>query len=298
MTQPKTEKIDLVEREIEVLKVRFYNEDNSYCIAICSTEKTRQLGTTLTIKGPMPERPIEGTFYLVKGYVLTEKGGMYLKVKEAEPLNKRTKGGWIDYLVKEGPFIGDERAEQLFSRYGGDVIARMAESVENLTCIPGITEQRALELNLWAKRETVIASTKEWFYRNGLTHSKIAKIINMFGDDANKLIRKEPYRLMQVDGIGWIKADELAMKIGGKPNDPLRIRTGILHVIETTMQDGGHTCIMEDRLIRKSQELLEVDRPVVKAEILAMKEEGILATSDTIPEQTELMKYLEGKDGR
>lgn len=232
MTQQKTEKSDLIEREIEILTTKFYNEDNAYCIAICSTEKTRKLGTTLTIKGPMPEKPIAGTFYLVKGYYVSKTtGGTYLSIKEAEQLNKRTEGGWIQYLIKEGPFIGEERAEQLFSRYGGDVIARMAESVDNLTCIPGITEQRALELNIWAKRESVISSTKEWFYKNGLTHSKIAKIINMFGDDANKIIRKEPYRLMQVDGIGWIKADELSMKIGGKPNDPLRIRTGILHII-------------------------------------------------------------------
>lgn len=51
-------------------------------------------------------------------------------------------------------------------------------------------------------------------------------------------------------------------------------------------------------MIRKSQELLECDRPVVKAELSAMKAEGILATLDTVPEPTELIKYLEGQNGR
>lgn len=79
-----------------------------------------------------------------------------------------------------------------------------------------------------------------------------------YGSGAPFLIEKNPYRLMDdVQGIGFAKADRIAENLGGEQYAQLRTQSAIRYVLKQSMQ-GGHTCLPESLLLRRSAEFLQV----------------------------------------
>jgi exodeoxyribonuclease V alpha subunit len=288
---------DLIQREVEVVRCNFYKEENGYAIVICTNEKARARGETFTVKGSFPDKPMPGSFYDVSGYpTKNQDGSVYLKVKEAKTISKKTSKGWVEYLQREGPYIGEVRAIELCQRYGNEVVEKMAESVDNLKCLSAMSPERAQELHAWAIQETKVSKVKEWLYRHGITPSLVTKIILRFGQKTPDIIREDPYTLMEIKGIAFKTADDIATKIGGDKKSPRRIREGINFVFGTLMSDGGHTCIYEDRLIREACKLLEVDQSNVKEILKQMSQEGAIHTNHHLHEVTsDRLDYLKSQ---
>ncbi len=70
-------------------------------------------------------------------------------------------------------------------------------------------------------------------------------------------IQENPYQLVKdVEGIGFVKADELGGKMGLSGNHPERIKAAILYTIESTCLSEGHTYIETKQLIINTQTLL------------------------------------------
>lgn len=74
----------------------------------------------------------------------------------------------------------------------------------------------------------------------GLTETLLRKIINHYksSDIAVEIIQNKPYKLIEVNGVGWHKCDEIAMKGGLKPDSPERIGTYILYYLQERANEG------------------------------------------------------------
>lgn len=74
----------------------------------------------------------------------------------------------------------------------------------------------------------------------GLTEALLRRIVNHYksSDIAVEIIQNKPYKLIEVNGVGWHKCDELAMKGGLKPDSPERIGTYILYYLQERANEG------------------------------------------------------------
>lgn len=74
----------------------------------------------------------------------------------------------------------------------------------------------------------------------GLTETLLRRIVNHYksSDIAVEIIQNKPYKLIEVNGVGWHKCDEIAMKGGLKPDSPERIGTYILYYLQERANEG------------------------------------------------------------
>ena len=74
----------------------------------------------------------------------------------------------------------------------------------------------------------------------GLTETLLRRIVNHYksSDIAVEIIQNKPYKLIEANGVGWHKCDEIAMKGGLKPDSPERIGTYILYYLQERANEG------------------------------------------------------------
>jgi exodeoxyribonuclease V alpha subunit len=85
---------------------------------------------------------------------------------------------------------------------------------------------------------------------------RAARIFERYGREAQALIAKEPYRLVEdFDGIGFALADQVARDVGMTEDDPQRLRAATSYLLREAAVRGD-TCVEATRLTRQVAELL------------------------------------------
>ena len=85
-------------------------------------------------------------------------------------------------------------------------------------------------------------------------------IIDKYGDDAEAVIRENPYRLTDIDGFGFKRADEIASKVGIERNDPQRLHAGLLYVLQTKSEREGHCYVPKAELLTYTSKELDIEQ--------------------------------------
>ena len=77
----------------------------------------------------------------------------------------------------------------------------------------------------------VISSSEEIIKKLGefgISQAYHVRIIERWGNQTIKIIEEDPYVLTEILGIGFLRADEIAMKMGLKKDDPRRVKAAII----------------------------------------------------------------------
>ena len=104
----------------------------------------------------------------------------------------------------------------------------------------------------------------------GIGPAFAVKIIETFGvDNVVKTIFKDnPYRLMDIEGFGFLRADAIAVKnLGLSPDDPRRSEALILYVLETN-RAFGHVYLPSTILDRECKKYNVKDFPIRLQEMI------------------------------
>lgn len=84
------------------------------------------------------------------------------------------------------------------------------------------------------------------------------KIYQIYGDKTVKVVKENPYRLVDdVDRIGFATADRIAKEEGIAEDSDFRIKAGITFVLKEAASKSGHTYLPEDELVKEVMELLK-----------------------------------------
>lgn len=169
-----------------------------------------------------------------------------------------------------------------------------SQNDEELLKIKGIGEKKLLNIykNMDTKTDNVIAYAELGKY--GITHNLIDKICKVFSSPvtATQLVKKNPYILVtKVNGIGFKKADEIALAIGFDMNSPERIKAAIFHVLETEAQ-AGRTYLTAPQLLGELSNLLNIDKGIIVNCIKQLQKEKIVFVNGK-GKEFGLTKYLD-----
>jgi exodeoxyribonuclease V alpha subunit len=209
----------------------------------------RQVPESIVIKGTW-HGAARGPTYTVTGTpVLDPKWGAQLKLDDQKNpptiVQPSDRDGLIALLSAEDvAHLGPVRASAVVDKWGvAGAMRILSDDPARLAEIPGITPQRAQEAaESWAALNAaqVTPETLRALYRYGLTAWQVRRLVSTYGDEAHDIVRKDPYRIVEIDGIGFHRADAIAQRAGMQKDHPKRVRAGVLHVLEQLSEDG-HT---------------------------------------------------------
>jgi exodeoxyribonuclease V alpha subunit len=198
--------------------------------------------------------------------------GMQVRVATAEPLPPSGDAALIAYL-KRVKHIGAGRAARLVARHGDDVLDAIDRDPHAAFRAVGLNPRRTSEaIRSWdALRST--RALHLLLAPHGLAWL-VPRIAERHGDRAHHVVRRQPYELTSVFGVGFHTADTIA-RSGDSPPDPrARTRAGVAHVLVEAEKDGS-TCLPVAELAARAAELLGTPPP--PAELLGeMADDGEL----------------------
>jgi exodeoxyribonuclease V alpha subunit len=223
----------------------FHNDENSYSIARLITEDLK----TVTIVGYFPVVSEDMTYEFSGTWVKHNTYGEQLKVESFKKCEQQSKSGLISYL--SSPFfhgIGPKTAEKIVDLLGVDAIQLITKDKTVLKEI-GLSAIRIEKFY----QQLIENQTNEHIlvalYGYELSGKLAMKLLNKYQMLTLEKLEENPYRLIDdLEGIGFIKADEIARKFHIAKDDPRRIRAAILYAIEQIAYQNGDLYLTREQL--------------------------------------------------
>lgn len=166
--------------------------------------------------------------------------------------------------------VGPKYAKRIVARFGLQTPEIIAKHPERLREVSGIGAKRSASIHeSWCSTQE-IRRLASFLLPYGVTTNQILKIYSRFGMNSRNIIQKNPYRLTEIRGIGFLLADSIALRLGLARDNPQRIESGIFYILHEEEQEGN-VCMNQNRLLWKAKDLLGLDAGPIKEEISVMK---------------------------
>lgn len=189
--------------------------------------------------------------------------------------------------------IGPVMAKRIVDRFGKDSLRILDCEIERLKEIEGIGNKRLEMIKRAWNEHKDIKDIAIFLQSYGISNTYAQKIYKRYGKEAKEILKKNPYVLsLDIRGIGFHKADQIAKKMGFDDTHPKRIEAGIVHILRS-ITDEGHLYLPLDMLIEDAKRLLSVEIDAIEDAILRLKEaEEIVLDQGVEGERIIYLRYL------
>lgn len=250
-----------------VERITYHNEENGFCIIRVKAKGHRDF---VTVKGKVATIHA-GEFIEGGGEWINDRNyGMQFQSKWLRVVPPTTLEGIQKYLgsgMIKG--IGSHFAKILVKAFGEDVFTIIEDQPERLHSLPGIGKKRINIITKAWEEQKVVRSIMLFLQSNGVGTARAVRIYKTYGEDAIAIVSDNPYRLaLDIRGIGFKTADELALRLGIPQDSVQRAQAGVRHVLQEICSEG-HCAAQEQHLIEKSVELLAVPVELIRTAIEA-----------------------------
>lgn len=255
--------------------VIYSNEENGFAICDLGTD-TDDL---ITITGILPYIG-EGDVVTVYGrWVHNPKYGRQFKVEQSEKQLPADRASILRYL-SSGTIkgIGPKTAQRIVDEFGDETFDVMENHPEWLSAIQGITPKRARAISDDFKNKAGIRSAM-LFFREFFGAAVTVRIYKKWGGSAVDMAKNNPYLLCEeIEGIGFERADRLAVKLGLDKDSEERLCSGVLYMLGSNAGQNGHVCLPREKLIAGAAKLLEASPERVESAVSTLLGEQKLRT--------------------
>ncbi len=255
-----------------VERIIYCNEDNGYTVMDVGLEDD-----IITACGILPYIGEGDAVILWGNWTHNPKYGRQFKVEQYERDLPAGSAAILRYLSSRTiKGVGPTLAERIVAQFGDETLDVMENHPEWLADISGISHRKAAEIGADFRAKAGIRSAM-MFFRDYFGAAMTVRIYKQYGGSAVDIAKKNPYRLCdEVDGIGFERADQMAMALGLDPNDDARLQSGVRYLLTGNAAQNGHMCLPRDKLIEAAARLLHTDTERVAAAIAHQIEAGSL----------------------
>jgi exodeoxyribonuclease V alpha subunit len=156
--------------------------------------------------------------------------------------------------------IGPVRTVAIVEKFGLSTLSVLDSSPERLLEVNGIGQKTLEKIKESWSEKRYLKNLIMFLAQHDISTSLALKLSKIYGSNAQKKITENPYVLISdVRGVGFVKADQIAQKLGYAQESVHRIKAGILFTLQESLKDG-HTCIPKDELIELAMPLLGVEK--------------------------------------
>ena len=273
----------------EVIKVRYVNEENGYSVFDLNTSDG--------------EIKIVGIFDSVNvGESLEVEGEFTYDNKYGEQLNVTSYQKKLPSSITEIQkylasgiisTIGPKNATYIVEQFGKESLNIVFDETDRLIEVRGIGKKSIEKIK--KSVEELKFSKNILFHLSGLgiSLSLSKKIYNIFRENTLEVINENPYKLIKnVKGIGFLKADEIALKNNLDKNSPYRIESAIIYVLNQKAINFGHVYYPKEKLTDEVSKLIGVEKELIEPVYMNLLLSSEVVIDNSFEESNVYLDYL------
>ena len=273
----------------EVIKVRYVNEENGYSVFDLNTSDG--------------EIKIVGIFDSVNvGESLEVEGEFTYDNKYGEQLNVTSYQKKLPSSITEiqkylasgiVSTIGPKNATYIVEQFGKESLNIVFDETDRLIEVRGIGKKSIEKIK--KSVEELKFSKNILFHLSGLgiSLSLSKKIYNIFRENTLEVINENPYKLIKnVKGIGFLKADEIALKNNLDKNSPYRIESAIIYVLNQKAINFGHVYYPKEKLTDEVSKLIGVEKELIEPVYMNLLLSSEVVIDNSFEESNVYLDYL------
>ncbi len=266
MKKPKAEDLDTIEGTVD--QIVFYNPENGYTVCRFLVES----GESLTVVGSFP--PLSpGEFLKARGsWEHNPRFGRQFHVENFTLILPASARG-IEKFLSSGLVrgIGPVLAKRIVDRFGEETMDILSDAPDRLREVEGIGASKLREvLRSWAEHQE-IRDLIIFLQDHDISTNLATKIHRQYGEKSFNVLKSNPYQLcLDIWGVGFKTADQIALKLGLDPRSPERIKAYLLYLLEKDSEQG-HLFSFVPELKEKCVADLDVDPEKVDKAVDALR---------------------------
>ncbi|HEX5609279.1 MAG TPA: ATP-dependent RecD-like DNA helicase [Solirubrobacterales bacterium] len=220
---------------VEVLGVIFRAEDDGY--AVLEVQEAGG-GEGFALVGPVAHLGAGDRAEVSGEWQTHSRYGRQLRAQGALPLDPADREGQVAYLTTLR-HIGPARAERLVDEHGEEVLAKIAANPQAVfSSLRGVSaDQAAAATESWHASRAV-RDLHVQLAPHGLAHLA-APIHARYGDRSMTILHEDPYRLTEVEGVGFARADRIALAADVPPESARRAQAAAVFALAEGEQQGN-----------------------------------------------------------
>ena len=247
-----------------VIETTYRNADNGYTV-LRAGEKRSEItivgilpplspGESVTFTGMWTEHPTYGRQFSAQSCEITQ------------PVGKSAIEKYLGSGLIKG--IGHATAKQLIEKFGDKTLEVIEEHPERLLEISGIGKKRAAMIIESYQEQATMRRTLVFLQKYGISPNLSMKIAKYYGEDTILILKENPYRMvMDIEGVGFLTADRIAISMGISPTSEFRIRAALFYLMQVAAGNQGHTYVPREELLNQAEEMIHADREIINREI-------------------------------
>ena len=241
----------------------------------------------ITVTGSFGDLSDDQTYRFEGQLVEHPRYGQQFQASSYHVNQPTSRTGLVEFLAgKQFPGVGQKTAEKIVDALGTGAIDKISADPHVLD---GLKLRSAVKKsiidNLQANQglDQVIIGLNDYGFGSNL----ISTIVDHYGENALHIISENPYQLaVEIDGISFKRADQVAAKLGIAGDDSRRIRAAIIQSLDDLTMATGDTYTSAKPLLVSAQRLLndgrngQVAAPVIADQIVAMEKQHQISYDD------------------
>lgn len=236
-------------------QIIFRNEQNGYSVFVLDKN-----GTPVTAVGKMVEVKI-GENVALEGQFTQSKYGYQFSFTSYEIVLPATLAG-IERYLSSGLIkgVGPVTAHAIVDRFKERTFDVIEMSPSSLAEIKNISIKKALDIGDKFKELKKLQNSVMFLQKYDITINMALKIYEIYGDRTIDTVKNNPYRLVEdISGIGFLTADKIAKSIGIPEDSEFRVRAGLLHTLNNSVEKTGNTYLPKTMLFNGAVNILNLE---------------------------------------
>lgn len=263
----------------EIKEVIYRNELNSYMIAVIETEEEET-----TVVGYLPFINKGDNIKATGNFIEHPEYGRQFKIETFEKTMPESLEGLERYLASgKLKGIGPATAQKMIKEFGKEVVHVLRFEPEKLTCIKGITKEKAIEASESFNENWEIFRIVEYLQKYGIGPQSAETVYKKLGPNTIDLIEENPYLLIDLTPrADFRQIDQIALRTGLDQENNERMKSGIKYAIKIA-NSNGHCCALYENLLQFTKDLLGVSEESVENSIINLQalKEIVIEDRDT-----------------
>ncbi|MDE3069844.1 MAG: AAA family ATPase, partial [Acidobacteriota bacterium] len=245
-----------IELDVEVAAVRFRAPDGDFAVV----EADAGGPAPIVMTGPLAYLHTGEELGVIGRWREHPRHGMRFEVGHTRHREPTSETGVLAALLAI-KHVGERGAAFLFGRYGAEALRVLdAEPERRLREVPGIGRARlAAAARSWEAQRAQRA-LRMFLAEHGVPAPVASRIFRAWGERSVERLRRDPYGVAGLPGVGFQSADALARAMGIPWDAPQRIDASLTYALERAELDG-HCFLPRAELAQRAMRLLAYRPP-------------------------------------
>lgn len=173
--------------------------------------------------------------------------------------------------------VGKAMAARIVAVFGGQTLEIIEKQPHRLREVRGIGAKTAEKIHASYQEKAELRQVMLWLEEHEVSGIYAGRIYEKYGSFALEVMEQNPYRLVrEVDGIGFLVADNIAKGMGMDPCGRFRVSAALDFQLQKIAL-YGHCCIPDGQLVSDVEKGIGVSRDIVWEVMKQDLAEGLLA---------------------